>query len=237
MIQTIKKVIKDYFVKNNTIPDVRQSFTRLKELGVNPTNVFDIGAYHGYFSKLIFKIWPEANVFCFEGNPLKQQIIEKNLSSYKSSIKIFSYLLGEDDNNNVSFNIQETASSVLNEHHNQGFDKINVPMRSLKSLIDEKTIPIPSLLKIDTQGYEFEILLGLGYYIKQVEYILLESNFLDIHKNVHLVADIVKYLNEFEFVMYDITEIHRRPLDNAIFQVDYIFVKKDSFLRQNKSWK
>ena len=110
-------------------------------------------------------------------------------------------------------------------------------MKRLDGMIDEKIIPIPSFLKIDTQGYEYQILKGLGKYLKQVEYILLETNLLDIHKDVKLISDIVKLLDKNDFAMYDITEIHRRPLDNAVFQVDYIFVKKDSFLRQNKRWK
>ncbi len=235
MIQYIKQTIKHYFIENNSIPDVKKSLSRLQKLGYSPANIFDVGAYEGQFSIMANQVWKNAPICCFEGNIEKEQVLQNNLKHIES-VHLFNLLLG-DTNETVDFFVQETASSVLEEHTEQNFRKTKAQMKRLDALIQESKIPVPDFLKIDTQGYEYPILLGLGDYLKEVNIILLETNFIDIHKNVHLVSDIVGLMSENKFVMYDITEIHRRPLDEAIFQVDFIFVKEDAFLRKNKQWK
>ncbi len=237
MLHYIKSLIKKHFIENQSIPDLENSLLQLKKMGVKPEVFFDIGAYEGGFSKLFFNVWKNTKGFCFEGNPRQLDKLHHNLKDFSEKLSIFSCLLGNNNIENVTFKLAETASSVLDEHFDQDFTTVEVPMFRLDKLIDEGKIPIPSFVKIDTQGYEFEILQGLGKYIDKVDYFLIETNFIDIHKNVHLVADIVNLLNTHNFVMYDITEIHRRPLDRAIFQVDFIFVKENSFLRNDKRWK
>jgi hypothetical protein len=64
----------------------------------------------------------------------------------------------------------------------------------------------------------------------------MEVNFLDIHENVPLAADIVHWLNERNFVIYDICGMGRRTLDGALWQADFLFVKKDSCFRLDKTW-
>jgi hypothetical protein len=91
------------------------------------------------------------------------------------------------------------------------------------------------ILKIDT-GYEYEVLKGASTALHNCQLVLAELNFMDIHKNVKLADEVISFLKQFDFVMYDITEIHRRPSDNALWQVDFMFVKENSFLRQNKKW-
>ena len=109
-------------------------------------------------------------------------------------------------------------------------------MNTLSDLISENNLNISNLLKIDTQGYEYQVLKGAENILPDVEVILAELNFIDIHKNVYLTADVIRFLNQNNFVIYDIAEIYRSPLDNSLWQTDFIFVKKDSIYRKNKAW-
>ncbi len=236
MIKNIKSRIKQYFIYNNTIPELKQSLYRLKEKGFKPDVIFDIGAYRGEFGKTVLDFWFNSEIYCFE--PQSEAVQElKSWSSNMKNVHIIETLLGESDIENAILFKAETASSVLEEHEDQQFPKIECNMRSLFSLIQENTVPVPSLLKIDTQGYEYQILKGLGNYLDGVEVILAELNLIDIHKNVVLFPDVVSFLNEHGFVPFDITELHRRPLDQALFQVDMLFVKADSKYRNDKRWK
>jgi hypothetical protein len=108
-------------------------------------------------------------------------------------------------------------------------------MRRLDSVIVNAKLK-PTLLKIDTQGYEYQVLKGIEKNMNTLEVILAELNLLDIHKDVKLAGEVISYLDSKGFILYDICELHRRPLDDALWQVDVIFVQKNSSLRLNKAW-
>jgi len=236
MIQLIKNKFKGYFINNLSIPNFNKSMERLKELGFKPKTIFDIGAYKGDFTKLCLKLWNDTNVVCFEPLKDKYENLEK-WSKEDKRIKVIHGLLGDENNDNVKFNESETASSVLDEYISKDFKTEYHKMRTLDFCIKEFNLNIPNLVKIDTQGFEFQIISGLLQNLNKVDIIIAELNHIDIHKNVKLAEDVINLLYTNDFIIYDIVEIHRRPFDNAIWQTDFMFVRKNSFLRENKQWK
>jgi hypothetical protein len=48
---------------------------------------------------------------------------------------------------------------------------------------------------------------------------------------------LIAWLNERDWVAYDICGLTRRPLDQALWQADLIFVPRNSPLRADKRWK
>ena len=110
-------------------------------------------------------------------------------------------------------------------------------MNTIVGYAKKYNLKIPNLLKIDTRGYEYQVLQGVKEFLNDIDIILAELNFIDIHKDVKLANEVIIFLDNYNLVIYDIAQIHRRPFNNAIWQTDFIFVKKDSFLRENKNWK
>jgi hypothetical protein len=72
--------------------------------------------------------------------------------------------------------------------------------------------------------------------LPNIKAILAEISLLDIHQNTPLLADIVAWLNERDWVAYDICSFIRRPLDQALWQTDIIFVPVNSPFRIDKRW-
>ena len=235
IIRLLKQKIKNHFLENQSIPNINVSLRRLKELGFYPKNIFDVGAFQGEFAKLCFTIWPETKIVCFE--PLYDKYVLLDSWSKKDNrLKAIYGLVGEQDRDTVKFNESETASSVLDEHLSIDFKCSFKNMRTIDTCINEFQLTPPNLLKIDTQGYEYQVLQGFDSNLSHVDVILAELNHIDIHKDVKLAEEVIALLYSKGFIIYDITEIHRRPSDHAIWQTDFIFVKKDSFLRQSKKW-
>ena len=236
MLNFIKRKLKNYFIDNGSIPNFERSLQRLKQLGYTPTVVYDVGAYKGDFATQCLEVWPGAAVCCFE--PLTAQYDKLKAWSEKDKrITVLQGLIGSENKSNVVFNESETASSVLTEHLSKDFVTSHKMMRTLDFCITGMNFPVPGLLKIDTQGYEYQVILGLLEHIDKVEVIIAELNHIDLHKDVKLAEDVIEILYKNNFIMYDIAEIHRRPYDSALWQTDFIFVKKDSPLRSNKRWK
>ena len=51
-----------------------------------------------------------------------------------------------------------------------------------------------------------------------------------------LLADAIAWLNDRDWVAYDICGLTRRPLDRTLWQADFIFVPRNSPLRTDKRW-
>lgn len=243
MINLIKDKIKQkLFVSDvkrmkekGRIPDQEISIRRLKKLGFVPSLIFDVGAYHGEFSQLCFDIWPATEITAFEALENKIENLRSLFKNEKFSVQ--EGIIGDRNEDGVLFYADETASSVLKSE--EVFNKkvvVKQKMITLDSFINASDSRIPDFLKVDTQGFEFQVLKGMEQHLSKVKILLLELNFIEVYDNVKLAHEVITYLSGFGFVPYDICEIHRRPLDNALFQIDFIFTQKDFFLREDKRW-
>ena len=130
----------------------------------------------------------------------------------------------------------ETASSVLEEHIPQMNPARSYRMRTIDELVANNAVAPPDLLKLDVQGYEIEILKGAMSTLPLVSVVLAEVNLIDIHKGAPLFNEFILFMHGNGFVSYDICGFTRRPLDQALWQADFIFVPVKSSLRSDKRW-
>ncbi|AMN43769.1 FkbM family methyltransferase [Rhodoplanes sp. Z2-YC6860] len=228
MFRNLRTAVRARLAKRLNAPSIPASLERLLANGFSPTIIHDVGAYRGDFARECLRIWPESQVHCFEVLPDRVAEI-KRLSDQR--IIVHEYLLGE-TTKVCELHELETASSVLLEHNNA-----NVPVTRSYPMktVDEIGIT-PDLLKLDVQGYEYQVLQGAKATLPGVSVILAEVNLIDIHRECHLLDELIGYLREFDFMTYDICGLGRRPLDDALWQADFIFVKRESPLRANKRW-
>jgi len=216
------------------VPSQEDSFARLKGLGFNPKVCLDIGAYEGNWAVDLKKIFPEMAILMLEGQSEKEAALKKVKEQYKD-VDYRIALLGAEERE-VVFNKYETASSVLSEHHATGAQTETKTLQLLDNLVKNTPFEKPGLIKIDTQGYELEVLKGGEKTLAAAEFVLLEVSMLDIYKDVPLVAEVMAFMDQRGFVLYDICSFIRRPLDKMLYQSDFLFAKKDSVFRKDKRW-
>ncbi|HEY0579358.1 MAG TPA: FkbM family methyltransferase [Candidatus Nitrosocosmicus sp.] len=229
----IKQSIKNYIKARAGVPDMFSSLKNLKRIGFKPLQIVDVGAYQGEWTKNCLKIFPEANYLMVEGMEIKKPFLE-DLNRY-SNISYEIALLGASTGKEVYFSEIETASSVLEEVVTQQ-KRTKKVLATLDDILIKHSIRKVDLLKLDVQGYELEILKGYERYFDKTEVILSEVSLLDIHKNCPLIKDILNEMYKYGFVAYDICSATRRPLDNALWQTDILFVKEESIYRNDKRY-
>jgi len=107
-------------------------------------------------------------------------------------------------------------------------------MKTLDSVVAWRKMIGPILLKADVQGYELEVLRGANETLRNIEVILLEVATLPYNIGAPLFSEVVAFMADRRFVVYDFCHLHRRQSDNAAFQVDVLFVREESALRSEK---
>lgn len=131
---------------------------------LNEKDIFyDIGSNVGYFSLLA--VTNEAKqVYAFEPDPQKVEAILRNLDLNKISknqIEVLTIGLDTVPQEKTYYRANE-ANSGISGFVNRGVynDKFSVHLNSIDNLINENLIDIPTILKIDTEGWEENILKG-----------------------------------------------------------------------------
>lgn len=125
------------------------------------------------------------------------------------------------------------GSSVLREEMGSEFDGSHrvVKLVRIDTLTAQMGLSGPYLLKVDTQGAELEVLEGSRQTLLDCELVLLEVSLFEFMKGAPQFGDVIIYMKDHGFVVYDIYDGARRPLDGALGQLDLAFVKEQGIFR------
>lgn len=204
-----------------------QVYSRLKELGFNPTTIVDCGACVGEWSGQIRQVYPESFIMGVDASNWSQG----NIPS--TNISEFEVLSNEDNKELIFYKKSEglcTGDSIFKENtqHYQEHNTIKEVRltKTLKTLCDNHNIEKIDLLKIDTQGSEILVIQGLGERLNDVEFVELECSLIEWNIGGCSLQDVIDYLKD-RFVIFDIIELHRLN-GNDLFQIDVIFQNKKS---------
>lgn len=223
------KDFQNYAYRLANAPNQQLGLRALSTQGFSPKNVVDVGAYEGEWTLMVKKIWPSSSITMIEPNPEKSKKLQglaKNLDA-----RLSQDLLGAVDGEVVEFNIMETGSSVFGERSDVPRTMRSLRVRTLDSVVGDIEV---DLLKIDVQGYELQVLRGAERVLQKANVILLELSLIDVNEGAPIFHELIDFLAKRQFVIYDIVEFHRRPLDKALWQIDCVFVRISSPLRENR---
>lgn len=204
-------------------PNMELGLIAARDRGLMPSHLIDIGAYHGDFTRILRRIWPNSSILMIEANTDKKKILDKVASSCKADVQFA--ILGSEEGKQVTFNVMESGSSVFEE--NSPLPR-RVEIRNLRTLDSILEGRPADLIKLDVQGYELEVLRGAELAMSQAKAIILEVALIEINKGAPLLSEVVEFMDKRGFRVADILGLHRRPLDRATNQVDLLFVPHDS---------
>jgi FkbM family methyltransferase len=158
-------------------------------IGEKTPVIFDIGANNGA-SLVEFRMWwPDANVYCFEPQQECRAELEERAARYSSGSVIINKVgAGATASEGLTFYTHDltTGQSGFNRINTESHDSIRlnelsgsqkvleqyeaslnhartVPLVRLDGYITDNSIGKVNFLKIDTQGYEPEVLSGLDW--------------------------------------------------------------------------
>ena len=96
--------------------------------------------------------------------------------------------------------------------------------------------PGPLLIKIDVQGAELETLRGATETLRRTDMVIAETSVIATLHEAPELFDMVAFMHERGFVVFDVLGGLYRPLDGALAQLDLVFVPRDHPLRRDRRW-
>ncbi len=195
-------------------------------ISFNLETVYDIGASDGSFTNNISQyLHEETKYHLFE--PYEYPEIEVDVDHQWHKV----YL--SDRERKVDFYINDefhTGNSYYKED-TEAFDKIEpveVTTVSLDKYVAENNLPLPDLMKIDTQGSELDILKGAEYCLKNASVLILELPLISYNIGSPNISEIIDYLRSKRFIPFTVIQEHQ-IIDDGInigmAQIDIAFVK------------
>ena len=116
----------------------------------------------------------------------------------------------------------------FNAYKNSLNHKRDVKIVRLDDYITEKKVGKVNILKIDTQGYEPEVLDGLGEILADIDLVITELMFYDFYERSLAFSDIEQHLLPAGFQLYDISHISKNPMNGRTDWVDVIYVNNNT---------
>ena len=157
--------------KQNMEPGISNLITSIsKELDQKSDTgcFFDVGANVGLYTWVVHEVCPQRNILAFEPDPENFKLLEMTQNEANAkNLEIYPYALSN-KTGDTSFS-QDTLTSAtgciagkdmpwIEQYLNGSSNTISVKTQTLDSVAKEDKIP--SLIKIDVEGHEIEVLEG-----------------------------------------------------------------------------
>jgi FkbM family methyltransferase len=197
--------------------------------------VLDVGAYTGTYAQSLRRFGYKKKIISFE--PIRESYDDLIINSSKDEKwNIHERVAIGNDTGLIKINIskKKDSSSILKIKKNhirlEPESKIvkseNVKMIKLDKIIKKYVNKNNIYLKIDTQGYEYPVLLGSGNFLKKIKVIQLELSLHKLYEGQESWEKILKYLEKFNFKIWNIIPGFKNKEIGQLMQFDVIAYKE-----------
>lgn len=208
---------------------------RAAQRGMNFGTIIDVGASDGKWSVRAAAHFPGAHFLLVE--PLSER--EQELAALRKAQPQFDYALCA-----VGETSGETPFHVSDDLDGSGIGGAGapaatrtVPLQSIDSLVRERNLRGPFLLKLDTHGFEVPILAGARETLRQTSLLIVEVYNFKISDCCLRFHEMCSHLEALGFRCCDLADPMRRPKDGMLWQMDFAFMAADSPAWESASYR
>jgi len=209
--------------------DLEKLFTLLRKQSTRIV-VFDVGANIGQSVRKFKKISPESQIHTFEPSPTCFLELRNNTSMY-TNIVYNNIGLGAEDKTIRFYENELTDISSFLEPTNELWGEVKsvdlMKITTLDNYCIENYIKNINYLKIDTQGYDLEVLKGASKLLKEksIDIVQLEITLQKLYADIPQMDEVIKYLFDSGYRLVAFYGFHNENIQAR--WTDALFISSD----------
>lgn len=198
--------------------------------------VLDVGANEGQFGQSLRVLGYLGRIVSFEPLSRAHRELERLCSHDSTWIAAPRMALGRTSGEvsmNVAENLESSSILPMSSIHSEA-----APSSIYRSI---ETVPIHALddvalryltgsslvfLKIDTQGFEAEVLAGADKLLSRTECVQLEMSLAELYEGQVTYLDLIQMMSDRDFILVDIIPGFTEPRSGHLLQADGVFTRK-----------
>jgi len=207
--------------------------SNLSHLGFTPQIIVEIGAHYGLLTHELCSKFPCAEIYAIEPATIAFKNLKQNLQDV-DNVKMFKYAIGNYngrallninsfDETNSLLQAEEASTSISGLLKHESSEEVEILTLDTFCVVNQ--ISSIDLLKIDAQGYSYEILEGAQRIMKLqiVKHLFIEAELQTIYKNEKLFPEIEELLNGYSYRL--VQTYNCNSLDRGTAWADFHFAK------------
>ena len=186
----------------------------LIDLDLTGQTIYDMGGFHGIFTLFFARsVGKNGRVVTFEPNPKNYVKILDNIRvNHFKNAQVEPIAVGNEKGKKpLVYQRSALGAGSLQEEikaqfvQKRGVKTVQVEIDTLDNLIEQKSLPEPDFVKIDVEGLEMDVLLGMNETVERHKpKIFVELHGVNKQKKSENTARVTKYLIEKGYTIYHV---------------------------------
>lgn len=211
-----------------------RALERIVKRGMHVDTVVDVGASNGSWSETCMRYFSTASYLLLEAQPCHVPALEACCQRHSNAQYILAAVGNEDGS--CFFDDGDPFGGLASNAPTEACKTV-LPMVRLDSAIRKAGLAGPYLLKLDTHGFELQIILGAEEMLRNTELAVIEAYVFRLNDKALLFYELCSEMDKRGFQMIDFSEPLWREKDMALWQWDLFFVKKENPVFRSNSYK
>lgn len=211
-------------------PSMLGGLLRLRDRGLDARHVVDVGACQGDWTRLCRRVFQQARVLMVEPQERHRERLRQMVAADSAALAFESVLLGPPGMRTADFHVLDdpsggTGSSVLPELSDVPRQVVRMPVRTLDEVLAQHAMQPVSLLKLDVQGFELEVLKGADKTLARVPWVLLEVSLVPYNQGSPLIDEVLAWMRARGFDIAEVVDLSR-DRSGQLVQSDLLFRRR-----------
>lgn len=190
--------------------------------GIN--TVIDVGASDGRWSDEMLRHLPDAHYLLIEAQAIHRPALSRFATAHPNAQFVLAAAGAEQGQ--IYFEANDPMGGLAS-YTPPAANGIVVPVTTIDHEVQERRLPGPFLIKLDTHGFELPILSGAAATLRQTEVVVMECYNFQIAPESLLFDEMCSHMRGLGFRPIDLVDPLHRPFDDALWQIDLVFIRAD----------
>jgi FkbM family methyltransferase len=200
----------------------------LRKPGLAPATIIDVGAGPG--TSGFYAAFPDAYLVVIDPLSEFEEPLQRQLARRAAGGEYLCTAAGAEAGD-VTMHVDRERPTSSSIGRKPGFtpemqallEEREVPVATLDDLLEEKRWQPPFGLKMDTEGFELEVVKGARSLLEQTQFVIAEVSLRLRFEDSYTFAEFVEFMASLGFTLRDILDGHKTAVGGEVLFIDAFF--------------